>query len=72
MCFYLDCIELVVLAFDSPCGNGSCPASVMSVLSVFDGFTTAPEIVRIASRHEWSFPSQQLIAGSSIVSLVMC
>ena len=32
----------------------------MSVLSVFDGSTRALEIVRIVSRHEWSFLSQLL------------
>ncbi|WP_413403616.1 MULTISPECIES: ABC1 kinase family protein [unclassified Synechococcus] len=35
----------------------------MSVLSVFDGSTRALEIVRIVSRHEWSFLSQLLRRG---------
>ena len=35
----------------------------MSVLSVFDGSTRAVEIVRIVSRHEWSFLSQLLRRG---------
>ena len=37
----------------------------MSVLSVFDGSTRALEIVRIASRHEWSFLSQLLRRGDA-------
>ena len=37
----------------------------MSVLSVFDGSTRALEIVRIASRHEWSFLSQLLRRGEA-------
>lgn len=37
----------------------------MSVLSVFDGSTRALEIVRIVSRHEWSFLSQLLRRGDA-------
>ena len=37
----------------------------MSVLSVFDGSARAVEIVRIASRHEWSFLSQLLRRGDA-------
>ena len=37
----------------------------MSVLSVFDGSARALEIVKIVSRHEWSFLSQLLGRGDS-------
>ncbi|MDA9149419.1 AarF/UbiB family protein [Synechococcus sp. AH-229-G18] len=37
----------------------------MSVLSVFDGSSRALEIVRIVSRHEWSFLSQLLNRGDA-------
>ena len=37
----------------------------MSVLSVFDGSARAVEIVRIVSRHEWSFLSQLLSRGDA-------
>ena len=37
----------------------------MSVLSVFDGSARAVEIVRIVSRHEWSFLSQLLRRGDA-------
>lgn len=37
----------------------------MSVLSVFDGSSRALEIVRIVSRHEWSFLTQLLNRGDT-------
>ena len=40
-------------------------ALAMSVLSVFDGSARALEIVKIVSRHEWSFLSQLLRRFSS-------
>ena len=47
------------------CGRTLFTASSMSVLSVFDGSSRALEIVRIVSRHEWSFLSQLLNRGDA-------
>ena len=47
------------------CGRTLFTASSLSGLSVFDGSSRALELVRIVSRHEWSFLSQLLNRGDA-------